>query len=70
MELFTNRKRNIIGISSTFLHELLERVQEKVIIVSPKIKTERVVKCAGYLLRVIRLDQKALSVSDPTKMSK
>lgn len=47
-----------MGTSSTFLHELLERIQEKIIIVSPKIKRGQVVKYTGYLLYVIRLDQK------------
>lgn len=56
-----------MGTSSTFSHEMLERIQEKIITVLPKIKTGQVVKYAGYPLRVIRLDQKTLSVPDPTK---
>lgn len=47
-----------MGTSSTFLHELLERIQEKIITVSPKIKRGQVVKYTGYLLYVIWLDQK------------
>lgn len=58
-----------MGTSSTFLHELLE-IQEKLITALPKIKTGRVVKYAGYLLCVISLDQKSLSVSDPAKIFK
>lgn len=57
-----------MGTSSTFLHELLERVQEKINAVLPQIKTGRVVKYTGSLLHVIRLDQKTLSVLDPMRV--
>lgn len=40
----------------TFLHKLLERLQEKLITVLPTIKTARIVKYAGSLLHVIMLD--------------
>lgn len=50
--------------SSTFLHELLERIQKNIITVLAKMKTGQVAK------RVIMLDQKPLSVSDPRKVLK
>lgn len=53
-----------MGTSSTFLHEPLERTQENIITVLAKMNTGQVAK------RVIMLDQKPLSVSDPRKVLK
>lgn len=58
-----------MGTSSTFLHELLERIQEKIKAVLPQIETGQVVKYTGSLLHVIKLDQKKpLSVLDPMRI--